>query len=454
MSEYGPLTNSDSSGILKIIANIQINSHNNKKIDYDRILCNEKITKVGYNNNNDSYICKNYRRVETIGDPKAVVFLRVGSSDITGEYSSDGVTTSAKYGNFIEKYCDKNDEYHKKFMKIYNTDKDSVIYFKGAFTSYHIKSAIDNDDQSKKVGKFISDNALLYNVFKEGTRGLMIRFLKDFKEAGFKLIVVDPEPGWHPKTTNMTDDERLDGLIKLYEQMGLKKIKCHLRTTAQSLMKNEPNYTNFVNGIRENMNVDPITSNRIKKIQIDFNELEKDISDLADKIDKLPKKNELIEKLKDLEQFKTDQVKLKEFNILQTELKKIEDLEQLKSELENLSDIELAKLSVKDSNSEEFSSDSYDVPVMIGIIDDLLANKFYIPLTASRFFNEKLDNLYDSSNVKRYIVGKNFQFPETISTNDMVNYDNTNTDTSAYKRLFEKYRQKIENITKLITRGP
>jgi hypothetical protein len=45
---------------------------------------------------------------------------------------------------------------------------------------------------------------------------------------GFSVILVDPEPGYHPKTIGKSDDEKLNCLIKVYEDFGLKRVMCQI----------------------------------------------------------------------------------------------------------------------------------------------------------------------------------------------------------------------------------
>jgi hypothetical protein len=74
-------------------------------------------------------------------------------------------------------------------------------------------------------------------LFVKATRPILIHLLPYLKKIGFKIIIVDPAPGYHPNTEKITDDKkRLDGLIKLYESMGLHRINCYYVTTAYSSM--------------------------------------------------------------------------------------------------------------------------------------------------------------------------------------------------------------------------
>lgn len=68
------------------------------------------------------------------------------------------------------------------------------------------------------------------------------------KKLGYKTLVVDPEPGYHPKTTEKTDTERLQGLIKIYENMGLKSINCLFTTAGFNILNHPEWYTEDMTG--------------------------------------------------------------------------------------------------------------------------------------------------------------------------------------------------------------
>ena len=65
--------------------------------------------------------------------------------------------------------------------------------------------------------------------------GILINLLPIFLKMGIETIVVDPEPGFHPKTIGKSKEELESGLIALYEKMGLKKLGCRFRFAAFNL---------------------------------------------------------------------------------------------------------------------------------------------------------------------------------------------------------------------------
>jgi hypothetical protein len=108
---------------------------------------------------------------------------------------------------------------------------------------------IDNAKRTSENANMFVKNTELFKIFQEATRGIMIKILMDLDKAGFKLIIVDPEPGWHPKTINMSENERMDGLISLYKKLGLATIQCHSTTAARTALLFDD-----MSSIRQSMN--------------------------------------------------------------------------------------------------------------------------------------------------------------------------------------------------------
>jgi len=204
---------------LKLVHSIMLPT--GKIPELDLILCNKK-----YDDSSKPFEgvqCKNYRGIDISGN---TYYLKVGSIDLENPTSY-----SIDYSDFIKTRCEdlSGNSFIEDMKAKGGLLPENTVYFKGAFTVYPA------DWKDRKL--YHSDVSSQFDIFIKATRGILLNILPLFKKLGIKTLVVDPEPGYHPKTTTKSDDERLEGLIKLYEKMGLKKVNCLYRTMADMFVK-------------------------------------------------------------------------------------------------------------------------------------------------------------------------------------------------------------------------
>jgi hypothetical protein len=201
----------------------------------DKIFCDNLYEGKTEARNFKGIKCSNYRLVGLSNDPSKKVYLKVSSIDID---NPEDFTHNLFTGLNRADVC--NGEQIKKLKSTGLLNPLTTVYFKGAYTVF----------PSSWVERNLSKDAIearKLDIYKSSTRGILIKVLLILKKLGLKTLVVDPEPGYLPQTSSMSHKERLDGLIKLYEDFGLKKINCALRTGAFMML----NYGDSVRGLRE-----------------------------------------------------------------------------------------------------------------------------------------------------------------------------------------------------------
>ncbi len=205
---------------------------NSKKFsELDLILCNRDYRLVSDNTALFNGIqCKNYRKVEVDNSGNKVnLLLRVGSIDL------DSKTDQPNWrSDFINRFCDISNENIKSFITKSLLTDENTIYFKGAYTVFPTKW-----QEIRNRSEFDRQKV---DIYKYATRGILMNILPLLKKVGFKTIIVDPEPGFHPGTVGKSDEEKLAGLINLYKSMGLVEIPCNFRTSALQMYNNAELY--------------------------------------------------------------------------------------------------------------------------------------------------------------------------------------------------------------------
>jgi len=213
--------------------------------DFDMIICNKPLktrpgTPAPESTANFSGVqCKNYRAVK-YGEPPVNLYLRIGSIDLNA-VNTEPVGLTWYLNNFCEQEVPIESDTVKK-AEIEETNRiirlgsgGKTIYFKGAYNIFPLswqtdalsRAAFDSEPLLSKL-----------KIFEKATQGILVNILPILEKIGFKTIVVDPEPGFHPKTKGMTNAEKIAGLIKIYETMGLKKISCKIRKTIFAIPEN------------------------------------------------------------------------------------------------------------------------------------------------------------------------------------------------------------------------
>lgn len=181
--------------------------------DFDMIICNNKLETLPLINGKPQFTatkCNNYRAINYNNHK---LYLRVGTIDLDSVNPVD--SNQVNYYKYLDKFCQKIPE-----IKSHN---GKIFYFKGAYTrfpsSWQKKSA---EDFTKEP---LSEQLKIY---VKATQAILVNILPILKKMGFSVILVDPEPGYHPKTIGKSDDEKLNCLIKVYEDFGLKRVMCQI----------------------------------------------------------------------------------------------------------------------------------------------------------------------------------------------------------------------------------
>jgi hypothetical protein len=198
---------------LKYIHTFMISVPKEKLHEFDIVICNKNYNDITTPENYKGIMCSNYRAVNV---KENKLYLRIASIDLDDPTSGD-----YDFKNFLENKCDNTNPLIQNIIKN-KINKNQIIYFKGAYTVY------PTEWQSKNLRKSdIAEDKL--EIYKNSARAILLHILPYLQKIGIKFIIVDPEPGFHPNTTTMTYEERIVGLIKLYEKMGLKQINCLYR---------------------------------------------------------------------------------------------------------------------------------------------------------------------------------------------------------------------------------
>ena len=182
----------------------------------------------------DGIHCTNYRAVGLTNRPDTQVYLNVGHIDLNDASHYDKLIK----GITDERMCENSQV--QSFLKRGLLNSETTIYFKGAYTNF----PKDWINRNLTVGEIGDDK---YNIYRNATRGILIKILLLLRNMGYKTLVVDPEPGYHPATaTDMSTAsaiekardarKRKNGLVKLYTEMGLEQINCALVTGAFSVI--------------------------------------------------------------------------------------------------------------------------------------------------------------------------------------------------------------------------
>ena len=206
-------TDKEESNIINEISNIMIAVPKSKLHDFDLVLCNKNYNNITHVKEYEGIGCSNYRAISYKG---TIYYLRVSTIDLDNPNKPE-----INYNNFINEKCEENDII-KEFKKRELLDNDKIIYFKGAYTAYPSEWEGKNKD-IKYLGK---DKV---EIYRHAARAIFYYIIPYLKKIGIKTILVDPEPGYHPCTTEKCEEDKRNGLIKLYKEMGLKEIKCLYR---------------------------------------------------------------------------------------------------------------------------------------------------------------------------------------------------------------------------------
>ncbi len=203
--------------------------------EIDTIICDKNYNGVRDNTAAFTGIkCKNYRAVDIAGsdNTKNQIYLTVGSIDLDNPVNQDDFSNNFdKLIPYIKnpRFCSDTNGIISKLTRQGKLEPGKVIYFKGAFTRFP-SSWMKSSKPKSEI-----DEAVL-NIYKNATRGILIKILPLLKRLGYETIIVDPAPGYHPGTVGKDDDQKFEGLVKLYETMGLKKILCK-NTTEGMIMR-------------------------------------------------------------------------------------------------------------------------------------------------------------------------------------------------------------------------
>ncbi len=203
-------TSKEEKEVLKKVSEIMLLMSKDNIYKFDKVICNKNYNEIENVSQFNGITCSNYRAVQINGEK---IYLRVSSIDI-----DDPKATAYDLVTFIQKNCDSET---KKLIKG-PINNNNIIYFKGAYTSYP-----DEWMNKNKSVDIIRPES--FEIYKNATKSILFHILPYLKKIGIEYLLVDPEPGYHPKQISKTEEKKREGLIELYESMGLKKIKCHYR---------------------------------------------------------------------------------------------------------------------------------------------------------------------------------------------------------------------------------
>ena len=199
----------------------------NKLDEVDRVFCNIKAVRGKTLIPN----CTTYRKV---------IMLKNGQKNAV-YYSITHVNTDkhTHYANHIREQCRGNEQLKKIGMDLSNDDE--IIYLDGAFTLFPEKLRnIHTDKEYERYKKLNPD----YDptIYKMAVRAALTQTLLLTKKLGYKYMVLDPAPGFHPNTFRYNDDEKLRGLVGLYKDMGFHEITCNfpISTDMESQLLSKP----------------------------------------------------------------------------------------------------------------------------------------------------------------------------------------------------------------------
>lgn len=206
----------EESNIINGISNIMISVPKSKLHDFDLVLCNKNYNNITHVEEYKGIGCSNYRAISYEG---TIYYLRVSTIDL--DNPNDPNNPKINYNNFINEKCEENDII-KEFKEKKLLDDDKIIYFKGAYTTYP-----SGWERGNKNIKNLGEDKV--QIYKHAARAIFYYIIPYLKKIGITTILVDPEPGYHPCTTEKCEKDKLEGLINLYKEMGLKEIKCLYR---------------------------------------------------------------------------------------------------------------------------------------------------------------------------------------------------------------------------------
>jgi hypothetical protein len=205
--------------------------------DLDNVICDKNYKE------NEPYTglkCKNYRIINVSGKP---YYLKVASVELDDPTKEEN-TKPEYFIRFIDKKCDTTGVV-KDFKSRGLLDPKTTIYFKSAYITYPENIRKDFEAAAKITNETEKLNRIKYlkeetyqkelKIFKQGARSILYHILPYLRKIGIKTIVVDPAPGFLPETIHLTDEQRSEGLKNIYENMGLKEIKCYYGTIGMGL---------------------------------------------------------------------------------------------------------------------------------------------------------------------------------------------------------------------------
>jgi hypothetical protein len=182
----------------------------------DTILCNigaNRGTKLGADDENDDLECVNYRKVFLLKNgQQTVVYYKIA------QISARSSKNDFKFIDFIKTQC-----VHNNFFD--NIREDQIVYLEAAFVVFPEKlRKLESESLIKKYSELNKKFDL--SIFENAAKPAIIQALLLLKKLGYDYIVLDPAPGFHPKTVRMTINDKVEGLVKIYEKWDMKKIMC------------------------------------------------------------------------------------------------------------------------------------------------------------------------------------------------------------------------------------
>ena len=188
----------------------------------DHVICNANFDVGQKIRDGRSLLCSNYRKIlrRRPGEEEpSIVRYKVSAIQL----NEDGSVYD--FARIIRNYCDAG---VPAGVRVDNNDE--IVYYKGAYVLYDLKNmrrTVENGaDANAAMETFNTENPGIINIYKNAAKPILAQSLLLLKRMGYKTVVVDPEPGFHPRTVGRTPAQQRDGLVRLYQSIGLHPLQC------------------------------------------------------------------------------------------------------------------------------------------------------------------------------------------------------------------------------------
>ncbi len=224
---------------------------------HDIVICDRYFERMNEPTDNNLVNCTNFRAVVKDENGKHNIMLKISSSTINVGYKQyDGKDFNYKTTDetlkpnnlkedFFKKYCKKGDT----IFDDYNLAPNKVVYYNTAYPFYtkfnsdlisKIRTIYTNDLDSsdliiknkavEKIKSLTQEFRTKYlnieELYKSSSKSVMLYTSKLLRDLGYETIIAYPSPGFLINTIHKNDKDLKEGLVKLYESYGFKKLDC------------------------------------------------------------------------------------------------------------------------------------------------------------------------------------------------------------------------------------